>query len=89
MTLQGNYEQIALKDYAERAYRLSPNTPAIADTLGFILVGKGEIQRGLMLLSQAHEKMPNSPEMTYHLAVALKSAGREEEARTMLGPASQ
>jgi putative PEP-CTERM system TPR-repeat lipoprotein len=71
-------------DYAERAYRLSPNSPDIADTLGFILIGKGDTERGLKLLTQAHDRSPNSAETTYHLAVALKNAGREEEARILL-----
>ena len=70
-------------EYAQHAYRLSPESAAIADTLGFILIGRGETERGLELLSQAHDKMPGSPETTYHLAVALKSAGRKKEARTM------
>lgn len=69
---------------AEKAYRLAPNSPEIADTLGFILVRGNDLQRGLALLSDAHEKRKDAPEIRYHLAVALQAAGRKDEARKLL-----
>ena len=71
-------------EYAERAYRLDPASPEVADTLGVILTGSSNNDRALKLLSAAHDKIPSSPETTYHLAVALKNAGKADEARTLL-----
>jgi len=69
---------------AEAAYRLDPANPAIADTLAWILVQSGENARGLDLLQKA-AALPAAPlETRYHLAVALKNAGRTREARRAL-----
>jgi cellulose synthase operon protein C len=69
---------------AEAAYKRAPGNPDIADTLAWILVLNGENTRGLALL----EKLATSPtaplEMRYHLAVALKNAGRTRDARRTL-----
>src|SRR5260221_162718 len=69
---------------AEAAYKRAPGNPDIADTLAWILVLNCENARGLALL----EKLATSPtaplEMRYHLAVALKNAGRTRDARRTL-----
>jgi putative PEP-CTERM system TPR-repeat lipoprotein len=70
-------------EMAERAHRLLPGSPEIADTLGFILVHQGNAERGVELLRQA-QSGSNQPEVTYHLAVALDRVGRAEEARAVL-----
>lgn len=70
-------------DYAERAHQLAPQAPTVADTLGWILVERGEIARGLELLRQAAAATPN-PEIRYHLAAALSKSGRGGEAKTIL-----
>ena len=74
---------------AERAYRLAPDHPAIADTYGYLLVRRGEIERGLKLLHEAHAKAPSSGEIAYHLAIALNAAKRPDEARTVLDKSLQ
>ena len=71
-------------EFAERAHALSPASPVVADTLGWILVQRGEIDRGLALLITAREGLPELPDVGYHLAVALVKAGREAEARQEL-----
>jgi cellulose synthase operon protein C len=69
---------------AEAAYRREPGNPDIADTLAWVLVRSGENARGLSLLESA-AAVPDAPlEMRYHLAVALKNAGRTDEARRAL-----
>ncbi len=69
---------------AEAAYKRDPGNPDIADTLAWILVQNGENARGLALLEKL-AAAPNAPlEMRYHLAVALKNAGRGGEARRAL-----
>jgi putative PEP-CTERM system TPR-repeat lipoprotein len=71
-------------EYAERAHAIAPNAPAITDTLGYILVRKGDVERGLPLLKQAYDASKNAPEIGYHLAVALEKSGQAAEARAVL-----
>ncbi len=69
---------------AERAHRLAPKSPEIADTLGYLLVRDKQVDRGLALLQRAHDKLKAAPEVRFHLAVALDAAGRRDEARHLL-----
>ncbi|MBA2690011.1 MAG: PEP-CTERM system TPR-repeat protein PrsT [Burkholderiales bacterium] len=71
-------------EYAERAYKLSPGTPAVVDTLGGILVEQGKVSRGLELLQKAVQLAPEAPEFQYNYAVALVKAGEKERARRQL-----
>jgi len=70
--------------YAERAYKLAPETPAIADTLGWLLVSEGDVQRGLPLLEQAVAKAPHLAEIRYHLGVALYRVDQKSRAKAEL-----
>ena len=70
--------------YAERAHELAPDSPEVADTLGWLLVRNGETNRGLVLLQEAAVKAPHMPEIRYHMAVALAKAGRRDESRKVL-----
>lgn len=74
-------------EYAQRAYALAPNDAAVQDTLGWMLVEQGEIDRGIRHLRDARLRDPQNPEIRYHLAAALARAGRSEEARRELEPA--
>jgi putative PEP-CTERM system TPR-repeat lipoprotein len=76
-------------EYAERAFRLAPKDPAIQDTLGWLLVQRGEVDLGLRHLREARLREPQRPEIRYHLAAALARVGRSEEARRELEPAVQ
>jgi predicted Zn-dependent protease len=69
--------------YAERAYELAPH-PHIADTLGVILLHRGETERALAVLREAAVKSPTQPTINYHFAQALAQSGRKDEARTVL-----
>lgn len=71
-------------EYAQKAYDLKSDSPAIADTLGWILLRHGETRRALELLQDAVTHAPDVAEMRYHLAAALHKAGRKEEARVEL-----
>ena len=77
----GNPEGIR---YAERAHELAPERPEITDTLGWLLVLNGDINRGLVLLQEARVKAPHIPDIHYHMAVALYKSGRTVEARKEL-----
>lgn len=71
-------------DYAERAHSLAPRSPAIMDTLGYILVTSGDTKRGVPLLKDAYDSSQKMPEIGYHLAAGLAKSGQSAEARTVL-----
>lgn len=68
-----------------RAYLLWP-TPESADTLGWILLNTGHAAEALPLLSRAAGVMKDNPSAQFHLAAALKSAGRRDDALAILRP---
>jgi predicted Zn-dependent protease len=70
--------------YAEQAYRLSPEDPALLDTLGALLLGRGDSGRALRLLDAAHVADPNDPTIAYHYARALAAERRRGDARVVL-----
>lgn len=70
--------------YAERAVRLAPNSAPALDTLGVLLLAKGETARGLDLLNRATTLAPNRHDIRLNYAKALVKAGRVEEARKEL-----
>jgi tetratricopeptide (TPR) repeat protein len=71
-------------EYAERAYLLRPNDPAVADTLGWVLLNLGDVERALPLLETAFRGLPDQPAVRYHYAAALAKAGQPGRARTEL-----
>lgn len=71
-------------DLANKAYRLKPDHPATADTLGWILIERGQLKQGIEVLQLASKKAPESSEIKYHLAVGLMKSGAKVEARKEL-----
>jgi cellulose synthase operon protein C len=70
---------------AEEAYRLSPDTPEIQDTLGWILVQRNiDVRRGLSLIERAAGKLPQNLDVQFHYAAALRANGRSAEAQRIL-----
>ena len=69
---------------ARRAYGIQPDNSSVVDTLGWILVKKGELQDGIAMLRDATEINSNTPEIHYHLAAGLAAAGEAEEAKNIL-----
>ncbi|MBJ7312446.1 XrtA/PEP-CTERM system TPR-repeat protein PrsT [Rugamonas sp. CCM 8940] len=61
--------------YAEQAYRLAADNPAVLDTLGWILLEQGDAARGLPLLRKATTLASESADLRYHLAVGLFRSG--------------
>lgn len=70
---------------AQRAYALQPNVPAIADTLGWLLLESGDAPRAVALLRSAAAGAPDNFDVQYHLAMALGRNNQKEEARALLG----
>ena len=69
---------------AARAYALSPLSPAVADTYGWILLSQGDVGHAVQYLRMASYGMPDDPSVQYHFAVALSRAGQRAEARALL-----
>lgn len=70
--------------YAEQAHRLRSADPAIADTLGSLLLAKGDGARAAEVLAPAYAALPENPTLGFHYASALAAVGREKEARGIL-----
>jgi thioredoxin-like negative regulator of GroEL len=71
-------------EYAERANKLAPNAAPIMDTLGWLLVEKGDTSRGVELLQQAVALGPQLDGIRFHLAKALIQTSQKDAARKQL-----
>ncbi|HEX2676537.1 MAG TPA: hypothetical protein VHM19_07850, partial [Polyangiales bacterium] len=72
---------------AERAHALAPEAPAIADTLGWIHVLRGELEPGVALLETVRKKQPDEPSVLYHLGAAYLRAGKAADGKPLLAQA--
>jgi putative PEP-CTERM system TPR-repeat lipoprotein len=71
-------------DYARKADSLAPNTPAILDTLGVLLVERGEYGPGLEALRKAVQLAPEAAVLRLNLAKGLLKSGDKAGARKEL-----
>jgi putative PEP-CTERM system TPR-repeat lipoprotein len=71
-------------DYALRAVNAAPKDPLALDTLGWLLVRQGKAEEGLRRLRDAHSRAASNPVIRYHIAAALVSLARPDEARREL-----
>jgi len=69
---------------AEQAAKLAPDSPAVMDTLGWILVEQGDLKRGIQVLEQASSRAPEANDIRYHLAFGLNKAGDKAKARKQI-----
>jgi tetratricopeptide (TPR) repeat protein len=69
---------------AQKARELLPQEPHTADTLGWILFKKGQYRWALNLLTESAAKLPDQPEVQYHLGMARYMLGLDEPARQAL-----
>lgn len=68
------------RSHVEQALALSPENPAILDSMGWVLFLEGRTQAALDYLSRAWEAYPD-PEVAAHYGEALWVSGAEEQAR--------
>ena len=69
---------------AQRANRLAPKHPDIADTLGWIYYKKGLYDEAVANLKAAAEGSPDNPIIRYHLGAAYYKHGAKDEAAAEL-----
>jgi tetratricopeptide (TPR) repeat protein len=70
-------------DLAKKAKEFA-NEPHIADTLAWILFKRGDYNGALPLLQDSAAKLPNLPEIQFHLGMTYYMLGEEEPARAAL-----
>ena len=71
-------------EYAEKANLLAPNNPATMETLGTLLIEKGDTARGVELLQTASRLAPNALVLRLQLAKGLINANRKSDAKKEL-----
>ncbi len=69
---------------AEKAYSISPDSAAIADTYGWILFNDGKHDKSVPVLEKAYKLQPEAKEIALHLAEAYKAVGKEGKAKGVL-----
>jgi tetratricopeptide (TPR) repeat protein len=75
-------------DLARKARDLQGNDPAIADTFGWILSKRGDYQQALPILQESAAKLPDSPEVQFHLGMTAYMMGQTDLARVALQKAA-
>jgi tetratricopeptide (TPR) repeat protein len=69
---------------AQIAKEGAPDDPRISDTLGWILYKRGIYQRALALLKESAAKLPDNPQVQYHLGMTYAQVGDRVSARKAL-----
>lgn len=69
---------------ALQAYRNEPQNPAVLDTLGYVLLKKGETREAIATLEKAYRVGAGDPETGLHLADAYRSARDFKRAKSLL-----
>jgi tetratricopeptide (TPR) repeat protein len=69
---------------AQRARQKSPNSPEIADTLGWIYIKKNLSEDAIRVFHDLVEKAPDNPTFHYHFAMALLQKGDRPSAKKEL-----
>ena len=75
-------------DLARKAHDLQPQDAAAADTLGWVLYKRGDYQQALTILQESAEKLPDSPEIQFHLGMTAYMMGQADLARVALRKAA-
>lgn len=71
-------------EIADKLLPSAENSPEMMDTVGWIYVNNGRVDKGLLMLQEAALRAPTYPTIRFHVAEALIKAGRKEDARREL-----
>jgi len=72
------------QEIAEKAQRKAPNSPEVADTLGWVYTRKGLNDSAVQIFNGLIRKHPEVAVLRYHLGVALMQQGKQAEAKAQL-----
>jgi tetratricopeptide (TPR) repeat protein len=75
-------------ELAQKARILAPGDGSIADTLGWVLYKRGDYQQALTLLQESASKLPENPEVQFHLGMTAYMMGQTDLARVALRKAA-
>ena len=73
-------------DLAKRAYDKAPESAAVLDTYGYILIKQGQPKVGLPILEKAAGLAPKANDIQFHLAEAYVANDNSAKAITLLEP---
>jgi tetratricopeptide (TPR) repeat protein len=68
-------------ELARKAHELQPDDVAAGDTLGWVLYKRRDYQQALPILQESAEKLPDSPEIQFHLGMTAYVMGQADLAR--------
>jgi len=71
-------------ELARKARDLQPANPSYTDTLGWVLFRRGEYARALPLLADSAQKLPEEPEVQFHLGMTHYMLAEETAAKIAL-----
>ena len=66
------------------AYRRAPFSPAVLDTLGYVLLKNGRVAPATKVLARVANMLPDKPSVLFHLAMAYREGGHKKEAIVLL-----
>jgi tetratricopeptide (TPR) repeat protein len=75
-------------DLARKARDLQAQDASVCDTLGWVLYKRGDYQEALPILQESAEKVPDNPEIQFHLGMTAYMMGQTDLARLALKKAS-
>jgi tetratricopeptide (TPR) repeat protein len=69
---------------AQAAFARAESNAVVMDTLGWLYLRAGRVDRAVALLEKARRNAPEAAHPRYHLALAYRESGRTVEARELL-----
>ena len=69
---------------AQAAFARAESNAVVMDTLGWLYLRAGRVDRAVALLEKARRIAPEAAHPRYHLAIAYRESGRTDEARELL-----
>ncbi|MCA9467297.1 MAG: tetratricopeptide repeat protein, partial [Nitrospira sp.] len=79
----GQRLDVALQ-YAEKASQLAPKVSGVRDTLGWVLLKRGETKEALLEFELARDLSPKDPLPHYHMAQAFMKLGKPDQAKPVV-----
>src|SRR5205807_10637380 len=76
-------------DLARQARDLQGHDPAVGDTFGWVLYKRGDFQQSLPILQESAQKIPDNPEIHFHLGMTAYMMGQTDLARVALQKAAR